>query len=138
MASTSAKYLRATISGVNISGLTDWTVRESGDVLDATDSNSGGIEQVDVGIINPEIRVSGYHKLANGPFPALRTGTIITNLQLYANVNVPAAAWSFDRVVVVECEQPVQVRGQIRYSFVARNTETAAGTSASLYTGPTA
>ncbi len=138
MATTTGKYMSGTVGGVIFRGLTDWTVEEDTDQLDATDANSLGVEQIDGGVVGPRITFSGYWKLTAGPWPGFRTNSIVSTLALYANTNVAAASWLFDRTLVVRCRASAAVRGQIRYEIELRNTENAAGTSAAGYTGPTA
>lgn len=138
MATTTGKYMAGTVGGSAFRGMTNWEVEEVTDELDATDANSGGVEQIDAGVVGPRIRFSGYWKLTAGPWPGFRTNSIVASLALYANSNVAAASWLFDRLVVVRCRASAEVRGQIKYEIELRNTETAAGLTSSTYTGPSA
>lgn len=132
MASTTGKYGRGLIASAAMAGLTQWTVEEVGDELDSTNAESNGLEEIDVGVIGPRITLEGYHKLGSGPFPGLRTGTLITNVTLFLNRNVSASTWAFTAIVVTRVRSSMEVRGQIRFSVEARNAE--GGT----WVGPTA
>lgn len=129
--STSGKFGKGSIGTVPvaINGLQEWNVEETGDTLDATDAESGGVENTDVGVIGARISISGVHKLSSGPFPGMRTGTILTDLTLHLNSTVMNALWKFPSSIITRCTSASRVRGQITWSSENRNK--------GVYTGPT-
>lgn len=129
--STSGKWGSGLIGAtpVAITGMQEWTVEETGDALDATDAESGGVEDTDVGVIGARISIRGVHKLGSGPFPGMRTGNLISALKLYLNKNTLTSSWDFPSAIIVRCTSSSRVRGQIEWSAELRNK--------GVYTGPT-
>jgi hypothetical protein len=131
MPTSSGKYGKGAVgsSPTPISGLQQWDIDEPGDVLDATDAESGGVEDTDVGVIGIRGTVRGIHKITAGPYPVFRTGAILTNLKLNLDYNVANALWTFPSAIIIRCTSGIRVRGQMEYSFEFRNK--------GVYTGPT-
>jgi hypothetical protein len=131
MATTSGKSGKGAVGStpVAIGGLQQWDIEEPGDVLDATDAESGGVEDTDVGVIGVRGTVRGVHKITSGPYPTFRTGSILTTLKLNLDSTTANALWTFPVAIVTRCTSGIRVRGQMEYSFEFRNK--------GIYTGPT-
>jgi hypothetical protein len=121
MPSVSGKYFRGRVGSTPtvIAGLYEMEPREEGDRLDATDSESGGMGDTDVGVKQLRVRLRGNHKIGSGPWPGLAVDTVLTDLKLY--LQSPLASpltgpfWHLPSAVVVSAGNPTSVRGKIEY-----------------------
>jgi hypothetical protein len=108
--SISGKFLTAAVNGVNIDGTHEWSVAESGDRLEATTGANNGRGKKDVGCIDTRIRVVFYLDISTGLFTFIRTGAVLTDLQLFHNIVASAPLYQIASATVFDAT----VRGQIR------------------------
>ena len=117
--SVSGKYFRGRLGASVIVGLYEFTVDEEGDRLDATDAESDGKGDTDVGVTQLRVRLRGNHKIGDGPWPGMSAGTELTDLKLYlqstSGSSLTGPYWDVPLAVVVRGSQPVSVRGKIEW-----------------------
>ncbi len=129
MASTTGKYaiirIDATgsgaLPGTPLYGVQNWTVSLQSDRLDSTDSESGGIEEIDAGVTGISVSVSGVHKLTQGPFPDFEPGAFAEDCAFYLNSTDTSSKHTFTKLVVLSCRSSAEIRGQIRYEIEMAN-----------------
>lgn len=116
---SSGKYL--TLTGITLApqGLRKWSVTDTGDALDATDSVSNGVVQIDVGCIDYDITLELILRTPS----SIKAGLLITNLTLYQELNVNPADYVFTQVVVTRPARTVEVRGQKTLTITCKPTQ---------------
>jgi hypothetical protein len=117
--SVSGKYFRGRLGATVVVGLYEFTADEEGDRLDATDAESDGKGDTDVGVTQLRVRLRGNHKIGDGPWPGLSVGTQIEDLKLYlqsaSGSPLTGPFWQLPSAVAVRASQPVSVRGKIEW-----------------------
>lgn len=113
----SGKYFKARLGNTIVYGMTRGEIDDGGDELDATDAESGGFGEVDIGVYQASITLSGTCKVGNGigPFPKLRRGTFLTNLKVYAR-GTQGSYWNVGNALVLRCRQSGETRGRVEFS----------------------
>ena len=119
----SGKYIAVTISGVTavLSGVQEWTVRETIDQLDGTTGNDGGFENDGGGIMRAEIDLTLVQDLSTGVYSVIACGTELANLKLYRRVTDAQPAWTFPVARVFESTNAGRVRDRLTVSCKARS-----------------
>jgi hypothetical protein len=123
--STSGKYFRGRIGSTILSGLTRATNRPKVDKLDATDAESDGVAKYDAGVFDADLTLEGYHIVGASPWPTLQPGTIIANLRIWlqspSGSTLTGPYWNYTSCIVIDAEDSVEVRGQIKFSVNVAN-----------------
>lgn len=114
--SVSGKYLTASHSGGTLSDIYGWTAEETGDVLDRTTGSYNGFEAEDVGVFGLHITTKGYMDVATGSVNSIRRGTLLTDLQLFRDINDATPAYACTEAIVVRFTQGGEVRGKIEWT----------------------
>ena len=114
--SVSGKYLTALHSGGTLSDIYGWTAEETGDVLDRTTGSFNGFEAEDMGVFGLHITAKGYMDVTTGSVNAIRRGTLLTDLQLYRDINDAVPAYACTEALVVRFTQGGEVRGKMEWT----------------------
>lgn len=116
--STTGKFLRVQASGGTLGGVQEWTAEDGMDALDATDSDSNGYGDTDVGIQEISGTARGIHDPAtDGALAQIAAGTLLTNLNLYGNSTQASPDYSIPSAIITKSSRKVATRGQIEWSF---------------------
>jgi hypothetical protein len=113
--SISGKFLSASTSLGTIVGNHEWTYDETGDRLDATTGADQGRGNPDCGVIDTKVTVKFYLDIVTGVYTFIRTGTILTGVELFVNINDPSPIVTITEATVFN----FQIVGQIRDKMVA-------------------
>lgn len=117
--STSGKLFTATIgvgTPITISGLTRGEIRDVGDELDSTDSDSAPYLDTDIGCVGKTGALEGHFRVEGMQFPALSMGTILTTLKIYPH-GILADAYIFPLAIVLPGSVAVEVRGKVQFTI---------------------
>jgi hypothetical protein len=117
----SGKAGRGLIGSVAIT-LTEWSVREKGDELDATTAEDGGFEVIDTGVQGLTVTVKGYYFVGATKINPMAIGRG-TNLNLYTyNLGSDVGPyWSIPNFAVTEFEHSSRVRDRIEFTATFRS-----------------
>lgn len=113
---TSGQYAKITGIGFVIVGMNEWTLRETGDVLDATDADQqveNGVRytDTDTGFVDAELTITMLMKGA----VSLKVGDVLTAVSLYTfkpTAGADPADREFAQMVCTSRTPAVRVRGQ--------------------------
>ena len=136
--STAGKYLQCRLGGsgigtngnppgVRIKGAQNWRVRTTGDNLDATDSETEGFTNTDVGAIGATVNISLVVSTLEVVFPGFDVNDILADLLLYSSGFHTVADYDFPYAIVTEAGLAVEVRGQVKQDITIMNKGRFAG-----------
>ena len=107
-------YLSAAVNGTPIAGTHEWGCNETSDRLEATTGADGGRGRKEVGVIDTKIKIRFYLDIVAGRMGFIRTGTQLTNLQLYLDDQAPTPLYAISEARVFD----TNVVGQVRDKWV--------------------
>lgn len=106
----SGKFLTAAADGANIDGTHEWSCEEVADKLDGTTGADRGRGNPEGGVIDTNITIAFYLDIVAGKWIFIRTGAILTDLQLFANLDDAAPMYQISSAEVGKILSRVQVR----------------------------
>jgi len=113
--SITGRKLTAYANGSELDGNNGWTAEETGDVLDATVGRDRGFEREDMGVQGLHVTVKGVHDVSTGTLAGIRRGTILTDVQLFRDLDDATPAYSIDEALVVRFRLGAEVRGRFEW-----------------------
>lgn len=108
--SISGKRISCEADGVNLDGTHEWDIQETGDRLEATTGTDRGRGRKDGGVIDTKASVKFYLSKVNGEFTRVRTGTILSDVRFFVDIDSATPIYEFDEAEVFD----FQVVGSIR------------------------
>ena len=113
--SVSGKFLTATVGSANVNGTHEWSAQETADRQEATTGADRGRGRKDGGVIDTKVSVTFYLDIATGQFTFVRTGTILTDVKLFADIDSATPLYELGTAEVFD----FQIRGQVRGQMIA-------------------
>ena len=116
MSTISGKYLQATVGAMPtvIAGTHEWSGRESGDRLEGTTGANNGRGRKYCGVIDGQFRIRFYFDVNSGLAAFIRTGTVLTNLKLYADEAATNPIYALTSATVFD----FNMVGRVRDTFI--------------------
>lgn len=113
----SGKNFKARIGSpaVAVAGTTRAEIEEMGDELDATDAESDGYGDTEIGVTQLRVALSGFCKESADPIPPLRLGTLLTDVKIYER-GLAGDYWSITSALVTKFTNPIDVRGRVEFT----------------------
>ena len=122
--SVSGKKISAKIGVTTVTGIVSWRVREKADELDATTAADAGYDHPDDGLWGATIEMKGVLDITTGVYLPIRRGTVLTNLNLFRDINDVTAAFVFPIAKVFESSQGAEIRGRFEIDATAKSVGT--------------
>ena len=114
--SISGKKLTCLVDGVELSDNYEWSADEGADMLDRTCGKHGGHEFEDAGVEHHHYTVKGYLDIATGEVGRVRQGTLLTDVQLYVDLDDPTPIYVLTDAIVARFSLGGQVKGKFEYT----------------------
>lgn len=109
--SVSGKYLAVTIDGVDFEDPMDWTVDEDSEAVERVTGSTGGYHDEDSGILKALITINFVQDTTTGFYVAVRAGTVLENLRLFADANSTQPDFEFPLSRVQRSGKQVRAKG---------------------------
>lgn len=120
--SVSGKYLACTINGTELDGLHDWEADDGGTPeLDRTAGKDRGYTNRDVGPFDLVVRLRLYFILGVSNTIPIQTGTIITDLALFRDVDDAVPAYFLPEAIVTSKPSRAAVAGRLEVDATVKN-----------------
>jgi hypothetical protein len=110
----SGAYLACKIGSTTIVGVHEWSATEVGDRLEATTGADSGRGRKECGVIDTQVKIRFYFDVATGVAAFIRTGTVLSNLKLFADANSTNPMYLISSATVFN----FHVHGQVRDRWV--------------------
>lgn len=121
MPGVSGKLSTAKIDGTNLKGVQTSSAGGKVQELDASDAESGGFEVPDSGLRGMTVSLMIVIDVTTGDLTTLQEGAIITNLQIFADINAATPVREIPEFLVLEATYKGEVQGRCTYDVTGKS-----------------
>lgn len=115
--SISGKFITAAIGSVGIQGVQQWTADDSGQELDGTTAEDLGFEHPDIGLAKLRVTMQLVIDITTGQLLLLQRGTVINNLNLFANIAASRPIYNIPTFIVFKSTPKGEINGRFTYDI---------------------
>jgi hypothetical protein len=117
----SGKKLSVDINGATLLGIVSWRASERVEELDAASAATNGFDNPEAGFGGCTVSIRGWFDILTGDYAPLRAGTVLTNLELFRNIDDVTPAFLFASALVMESDQGAENRGRFEINATVKS-----------------